>query len=146
MRGQSYAGVAAGDRGGGRQIAAGAVTGHTDAFLVAAEFGDAGDDVLRRREGVLEGAGKPHLGRASIINRDDDRAGLDRKPARLPVMGVEIAGDPAAAVEEHDRWRFLVRVPVDPRAEEPGGTFHFEVLRAHHRRRRNRRARGRQRA
>ena len=115
-------------------------------LLVAAEFGDAGDDVLCRRKGVLERAGKPHLGRAAIIDGDDDRAGLDRKPARLPVMGVEIAGDPAAAVEEHDRRRFLARVPVGPRVEEPGGAFHLDVLRAHHRRRRDRRARGRQRA
>jgi hypothetical protein len=123
-----------------------AVTGHADALVVAAELGDAGDDVLCRCEGILERTGKPHLGRAAIIDRDDDRAGLDRKPARLPVMGVEIAGDPAAAVEEHHRRRFVARVPVGPRVEEPSAPFHLDVLRAHHRRRWNRRARGRQRA
>ena len=102
MRCQSDAGVAAGDRGDGGEIAAGAVPGHADAARVAPEFGDAGDDILCRRKGVFERAGKPHLGRAAIIDGDNDRAGLARKPARLPVMGVEIAGDPAAAVEEHD--------------------------------------------
>ena len=101
LRRQLDAGVAAGDRGGGREIAAGAVAGDADAAVIAAELGDAGDDVPGRGEGILERAGKAHLGRAAIIDGDDDGAGLDREPARLPVMGVEIAGDPAAAVEEH---------------------------------------------
>ena len=108
LRRQRDAGIAAGDGGGGRQIAAGAVAGDADARGIAAEFGDAGDDILGGREGILEGAGKAHLGRAAVVDGDHDGAGLDGEQARLPVMGFEIAGNPAAAMEEHHRRRFVV--------------------------------------
>ena len=52
----------------GRQIAAGAVTGDADALDVAAELGDAFDDVPDGGERVLERAGKAHLGRAPVVD------------------------------------------------------------------------------
>ena len=68
MRGEPDPGIAAGDRGGGGEIAACAVTGDADARGIATELGNAGDDILRRREGVLERTGEAHLGWAAIIN------------------------------------------------------------------------------
>ena len=141
MRRQLDAGVAAGDRGGGCEIAARAVAGDADARGIAAEFGDARDDVLHGGEGILEGAGKAHLGRAAIIDGHHDGAGLDGEQARLAVMGVEIARNPAAAVEEQHRRRCAVGVPIDARREETGRTFHLGVFRAHDRRWRHGRAR-----
>ena len=94
-------------------------------------------DVARGREGVLERAGKARFRRAPVIDRDHDRAGLDREQPRLPVMGFEIAGDPAAAMEEHHGRRFVVAIAVDPRGERTGRAFHLDIFDALDRRRRN---------
>jgi len=146
LSGEPDAGIAASDRHTGREIAAGAVTGDADAADVTAEFTDASDNVAKCGKGVLERAGKARFRRSAIGDGDDDRAGLDREPARLPVMGVEIAGDPAAAMEEHHGRHFPGREAIDPRGERTGGALHAHVFHGAHRRRQHLRARSRQRA
>src|SRR6266702_1707231 len=120
LGGEPYAGIAAGDRGRRGQIAAGAVAGNAKSLGIAAKFRDAVEDIAGRGEGVLEGAGKARFGWTPIVDRDDDRAGLDREIARLPVVSLEIARDPAAAVEEHHRRRSTGADPVDARIEQAG--------------------------
>ena len=100
MRGEIDAGIATADRDGCRQIAARAVAGDAEARIVSTELADPPKDIARRCETILERAGKTRFRRAPVVDRDDDRAGLDRQQPGLPVMGFEIAGDPAAAVEE----------------------------------------------
>ena len=137
LRGEIDAGVAAGDGCGRCQIAAGAVAGDADARAIAAELGDARDDVARGGKAVLEGAGKARFRRAPIVDGDDDGAGLDGEQARLPVMGFEIAGDPAAAVEKHHGRRCLLRNAIDARGKRPGRAVHLDIAHALDRRRRN---------
>ncbi len=137
MRGEFDAGVATGDGDGGGQIASGAIAGHADARQIAAEFGDAFDDVAHGGKTVLERTGKAGFRRPPVVDGDDDGAGLDRQQARLPVMGFEIAGDPAAAMEKHHRRRFLVRDAIDPRRQKSRRAFHFRIGCARDRRRRN---------
>lgn len=144
LRGELDAGVAAGDRGGGCEIAACAVAGNAEAFCVAAKFRDAVEDVTHRGEGILEGAGKARLRGATIIDGDDDRAGLDRKVARLPVMGLDVARDPAAAVKKHHGRRGIGADSVHACVEWPGAAFHLDILHGLDRRRRYGRARGSQ--
>ena len=146
MRGKLDPRIAAGDRDRRRQIAAGAVAGHADARAVAAELGNAREHVAHGGEGVLERAGKARFRRAPVIDRYHHGAGLDREQPGLPVMGFEIAGDPAAAVEKHHGRRFRIRHTVDARGERPGRALHFRIDGARDRRRRNRGARGGQRA
>ena len=101
MRGKLDPRIAAGDRDRRRQIAAGAVAGHADARTVAAEFSHPREHVAHGGEGVLERAGKARFRRAPVIDRYHHGAGLDRQQPGLPVVGFEIAGDPAAAVEKY---------------------------------------------
>ena len=54
---------------------------------------------------TLLGVGMQAIAEAVVLG---ESAGLDRKQARLPVMGFEIAGDPAAAMKEHHGRRLLV--------------------------------------
>ena len=136
MRGEIDAGVATADRDGRRQIAAGAVAGDAEARIVAAELGDPRNDVARRGETILERAGKTRFRRPPVVNGDDDRAGLDRQQPRLPVMGFEIAGDPAAAMEEHHGRRCLLRDPIDPRGQWRRRALHLDIPHARDRRRR----------
>jgi hypothetical protein len=75
------AGIAAGDRGAGCEIAAGAVAGDADAAFIAAELVDAADDVARRRKGVLERAGKAPV---SITRLRACRSWVSRSPATQP--------------------------------------------------------------
>lgn len=144
MGGEPDAGVAAGDRGGGREIAAGAVAGNAEAFCIAAKFRDAAKHVADRGKGVLECAGESRFGRAAIIDGDDDRAGLDRKVACLPVVGLEVARDPAAAMEEHHGRRGRGADPVDTCIKRAGAAFHLDIRNHVDRRRRYGRARGSQ--
>ncbi|MHC2842327.1 hypothetical protein ACVINU_005261 [Bradyrhizobium diazoefficiens] len=144
LRGELDAGIAAGDRGGGCEIAAGAVAGNAEALCVAAKFRDAVEDVARRGKGILEGAGKARLRRATIVDGDDDRAGLDRKVACLPVMGLEIARDPAAAVKKHHGRRGIGADTVEARIERASAAFHLDILHRIDRWRRHGRARGSQ--
>ena len=101
LRGEFDPFVAAGDRDCRGQIAARAVAGYADAGGISPELANAFENVAHRGEGVLERAGKADFWRTSVVDGDDDGAGFDREPARLPVMGLEIAGDPAATVEKH---------------------------------------------
>src|SRR5207245_11136765 len=109
------------------QIAAGAVPGHAHARTISAELGNVSDHVTRGGEGVLERAGKARLRRAPVVDGDHDGAGLDREQTRLPVMGFEIAGDPAAAVEEHYRRRSFIRAAIEARGKPAGRAFHFRI-------------------
>ena len=58
LRRKPDAGIAAGERCSCGQIAPGAVAGHADAALVAAELGDPRDHVLERRKGSSKAPGK----------------------------------------------------------------------------------------
>ena len=145
LRGEIDTRVAAGDRGGRRQIAAGAVAGDTETRGISAEPGDACDHVAHGRKAVLERAGKARFGRAPVVDGDDDGAGLNGEQACLPVMGFEIAGDPAAAMEKHHGRRFRVVDAIDARGQRPGRTLHLDIADVLDRRRRNVGARRRQR-
>ena len=138
--GELDAGVAAGDRAGGGEIAAGAVAGNAEAFCIAAKFRDAAKHVAHRGKGVLERAGKARFGRATVVDGDDDRARLDRKVACLPVVGLEVARDPAATMEEHHGRRRRGADAVDPCIQRTGAAFHLDIRDDVHRRRRYGRA------
>jgi hypothetical protein len=98
--GEFDAGITAGDGARCREIAARAVAGYSKPVRIAAELCEAACDIAHGGKGVLEGAWKPHLGRPSIIHGDDHGAGLDCEIARLSIMGLEVARDPAATVEK----------------------------------------------
>ena len=55
-------------------------------------------------------------------------AGLNGEQARLPVMGFQIAGDPAAAMEKHHGRRFFVAVAIDPGIERTGRALYLDVF------------------
>src|ERR1700730_10947797 len=140
LTGEPDGGIAAGDRGASREIAAGAVAGQADAKTIAAEFGDVFDDVAHGGKSILERAGKARFGRTPVIDRDHHGTGLDREPARLPVMGVESAGAPAAAMEEHHGRRFFSGNAIDPRRQRARRALYAYVSHGAYRRGRHRRA------
>jgi len=73
----------------------------TDQLGDTSLLGKARKDIARGRKTVLERTWKSRFRRPPVVDGDDDRAGLDREQSRLPVVGFEVAGDPAAAVEKH---------------------------------------------
>ena len=103
--------AAVGDRelgGNGREVPARAVACDRDSRRIDAELSSALDDVTERREGVLDGGGEGVLGGEPVVDAQHAGAGRPcKQPARL-VVGIEVAGHPAAAVIEDDhRRRFL---------------------------------------
>ena len=141
-RERGAAGVAQllGDDGG--QVAARAVAADREPGRVAAELGDVLGGPAGGGEAVVDGGRERRLGREPVVDRQHDDVGLAADPAALVVVGVEVADDEAAAVEEHQR-RERARRPRGGRAraaERPAGEVEHEVL---DRARRGRRRRGR---
>ena len=137
LRGEPDAGVAAGDRDRRRQIAAGAVAGDADARAVAAEFGDARDDVAQRRQN------RPRTRRESAFPAD-----AGSRPRRRRRRSRSRAGAPAGH-GFRDRRRpsrrrgrtppsaIFRRDAIDPRGQRSGRALHFAIFHARDRRRRN---------
>ena len=73
------------------------------------------------------------LGCQPVVDGHHHRIGADGMLATGAVVGVEVAGDEAAAVEEQDhRWRFEVSVigwrPIDSNVERAGRPVDAAVL------------------
>ena len=62
---------------------------------------------LGRREAVVERGREAVLGRAAIVHRRHAPAARRAEPAAEAIVGVEVAGHPAAAVEERQRRQRL---------------------------------------
>ncbi|WUI01982.1 hypothetical protein OHR68_09275 [Spirillospora sp. NBC_00431] len=97
LRGQRNPLVTAGDGDGRGELPARAVTG--DGRPPRRGPGD----VQRRGQGVVERGGERMLGRQAVADADDRRTRLHGQPPRVLDVRVLVAGDPAAAVQEHDR-------------------------------------------
>ena len=113
-----------------REIAAGGITGDRKSFRVCTEFLTVRGNPLRRRPHVVDGCRVRVLGRQAIVDRHDESARTDRVVACLPVVGVQVADHPSAAVEEHHDGRCDVglRRPVQPDGERARGTVDRAVL------------------
>jgi hypothetical protein len=92
--------VSARDRGRSRKIAARTVPDDAQAFCVAPEFVYPRDHVTDRPKAILERRWEGHFRRTPIVDRNDDGAGLNRKPSRLPVMRVQVACYKPAAMKK----------------------------------------------
>ncbi len=110
LRGERQAArVARVQRDGGREVAARAVARHDDPAV--AEAG--GREPRRRRHAVLERRGERMLRRAAVVDRDDRRPRRACQPAAERVVRVEVAEDPAPAVEERHRGTGGAAVDAD---------------------------------
>ena len=92
--------VSARDRRRSRKIAARTVPGDAHAFRVAPEFVYPRDHVTDGPKAILERRWEGHFRRTPIVDRNDDGAGLNGKPSRLPVMRVQIACYKPAAMKK----------------------------------------------
>ena len=121
-------------------MAAGAVAADRDAGRVGAELGRAGVGVAERGERVVDRGREAVLGREAVV--DGEHAGARRRgeQAHGRVVGVEVADDPAAAVEEDEQGgrRGPVRLVghVEARPQRPVGAGDGEPLHARQRHRR----------
>ena len=98
-----------------REVGARAVADDRDPRRVAAELGRMGDRPLQGGQGVVDRGGELVLGGEAVVDAHDDHAGLIGQYPALVVVGVEVAHDEAAAVEEdRDAERGVVRGGVDP--------------------------------
>src|SRR5690606_4720797 len=121
-------------RRGGGDLPAGAVAGDADAGGVQAERGGAGGDPADGGDGVVDGGGVGVLGRAAVPDRHPgDAAGPCQRPHDR-VVGVDVAEDPAAAVEVDQGGRGTAGGggagggKVQAGGQRPGGAVHAEVL------------------
>ena len=101
---------------GRRQVAPGTVAGHCDAAGVAAELPDLLDRPDGGGQAIVVRRGERVLRRQPVVDRQHRNAGLAAEQARLVVMGLEVAHDEPATVEEHDGRD----ITIDLRAVEPG--------------------------
>jgi hypothetical protein len=92
--------VSARDRRRSRKIAARTVPGDAQASRVAPKFVYPRDHVTDGAKAILERRREGRFRRTPIVDRNDDGAGLNRKPSRLPVMRVQIACYKPAAMKE----------------------------------------------
>ena len=74
-----------------------------------------------RGEGVVDGGREGVLGREAVVDGDDHGVGVVREPAAGLVVGLEVADDVAAAVQEEHGGSYAVgRGPVDARRAPAG--------------------------
>ena len=99
-----------------RQVAAGAVAHRHEAGDLEAQFGGAAGDPPRGRLAIVGRGGEGVLGREAVIDRDHRQPGLGGDLAAEAGVGIEVADDEPAAVEEHDR---RPRAALGLRVEQP---------------------------
>ena len=87
----------------GRQIATGTVTADGYPRWVSAEFRSVSNGPGKGRDGIVDRGGKRMLGRQAVIDRQHMHVGIPREEAARLVMTVEVAHNPASAVEEHQQ-------------------------------------------
>ena len=127
LGGELVAAVAQVLGGDGGQVAAGGVAGHAGA-VVAAELGGVLDHPVRGGHGVLDRRRERVLRREAVVEGDHHRATVLGDGAAGQVVGVEVADDEAAAVQEQHGRQWAVGVgPVDPRRSGPGRARHLGV-------------------
>ena len=107
------AAVVAGDADHGREVAAGAVAADGDPGRVAPSSA-ALATAQRAGPGVFDGGGEGVLGGEPVVHREDRGPGGVGEEAADPVVGLEVADHPAAAVEIDEQRR--------RRPARPGGT------------------------
>ena len=119
------------------QVAAGAVAGHGQPVLGAAQRGRVARRPQGGRGGVLDRGRPAVLGGQPVAHRHHHRGhGRGQGPAQR-VVAVQGPDHPAAAVEEdHDRERRLALGGVDPQRQLAGRPGHDPVPHRGHRRRR----------
>ena len=116
--------VARPDRGGGREIATGAVAADRQPARIDADLPAVGGHPLQAGDDIVERAGEAGLGRQPIVDGEDHDAGLDRELRAEHVVAVEIAEHPAAAVGEDQARQLGVAErrdrPVDTHLDRTG--------------------------
>ena len=119
--------VAGPDRGGGRQVAAGAVAADRQAARVDADRRAVGRDPLQGGHDVVERARKACLGGQAIVDGEDRDAGFDGELGAQRVVAVEVAEHPAATMGVDQAGKLVVprrrEGPVEPHrqvAARPG--------------------------
>ena len=91
------------DHRGGGEIAAGAVAADGDTLRVRAQFARMREAVFRSSNCVIECGRELVLGRQSVVDRDDIASRPMRDLAAENFVRVEVAADPAAAVDEQEQ-------------------------------------------
>src|SRR5262249_57277194 len=86
------------DHGG--EVPAGAVTAHAEAPRIDPEARRLRGHVAERGQRIVDAGGIAMLGREAVVDGDDAQRAADREPAAETVVALEVAGDPAATVEE----------------------------------------------
>ena len=120
-------------------VAAGAVAADGEACGVGAQAGGVPGDPAGRGVAVLQRGGEAVLRRKPVVHGGHQAAGVMAEIAADIVVGVEVAADPAAAVDvDQDRQRASARVVgfVDAHAERPGRTGGLFLAYGLHRQRR----------
>ena len=109
-----------GDHGG--EVASCAVAGHGDPVGPPAKLVDVVECPLDGRDAALVRGRERVLRGQPVADVDHDGADGGGQPAGVAVMRVQVADDPAAAVEEDDRGPGGLLGPVDPHGDVPGRT------------------------
>ncbi len=101
-----------------REVATGAVPHDGKSARVGIPLLAAGDGVEQRRVAVVDGPGPAVSRRESVRHRHDDDLSAQRHLAGEPVVPVEVASDPAAAVkEDHQRESLSTGGAVDAQVD-----------------------------
>ena len=87
------------DRHRGGEVAAGAVAADADAGRVDADLGGVVEGPAGGGQGVVVAGGEGVFGREAVVHRQDLGAGVGGEAAAVGVVSLEVADDPAAAVE-----------------------------------------------
>jgi hypothetical protein len=127
----------AGDRG---EVGAGAVAADSDPRRIAAQPAGVGVRPPVGGEGVFGGRREGVLRGQAVVDREDVGAGVGGEEAAGPVVGVEVADHPAAAVVVDEKRRGCVRRArerhVVPRRDRPSGPGDLDRFHPRHRNRR----------
>ena len=129
--GAAFVAGAQGDDGG--EVAARGVAAHGQPARVRAQFGGAGGGPDGGGVAVLVGGGEAVFGREAVVHGDEDAARAGGQLAAGHVRRVEVADDPAAAVEPDEQGQALgLDGAVDAHGDVARGAGDGAVLDARH--------------
>lgn len=105
-----------------RQVSTGRVTAHGKAARVAADLDGVLVHPLEGGPAILDRGRVGVLGRQPVVHRDHHGIGLYRRGAGHRVVGVQVADDPSAAMDQHENRPYsALGGRVDPNRYFAGG-------------------------